>query len=765
MANDGIKYEQFCCRYLEDKGYSTKTTVASGDQGVDIVAEKDGILYAVQCKYRESGSVGNDAVQQVAAGKNYYDCDIAIVMTNVGFSSSAVKLAEKLRVRLWDSIVYTEAENDETDPVAEIEQEVRDLLSEMKQNIYSFESCFDGHTNNFVSIRTEIDKESDKETDINSVFLSCGLITRLIKKYTILKSFSDIYYYEIVKCNDLNNTLYKIALKLSEMNMVIERTSDRNIVVAKRRVESSEEFKVAEQNKHKNQLLADKIINEFSRMWGVKPLFLVKGKKAESESDVFLFYTDFDLTDNQIKLTEKKLNDQYQNTFCIRKDERSLYVSIVKGASFSPDEEEDIVSYSDPCGLGSELFVSCYSNYNEKIIQIQIVLANININDYCVFTTGEANNREIPFLWYDMSYFLTIFYEVISCVSFKSINLAGIEPYVDVHGIPLMRLKNNCVQLRVLDKRGNIVMISENTDLNGLIYSSLAFNSFLLGDIDRGLPVGSGIKRIKYFVLDAIPGIVGDKIEIAKFNISDEVKEIVIQFQRILQLIEDKKDIILNLFHSFSNDENNMTSVSVENKYINGKEITHYYKDMGVPNDLLDDQKRTFSPMRNIDYNPKNGATVGMQRKIIEMVVRLLEELKQNEYNFTYFDADYRCSKVYSLSCSVSDIEGMILDIYETGDSLESIIQKPLNEDDYFIIDAKCENVHESIGELLQGANKQMLLELKNGGFEFSEFSYHVSQDEEDEDVYSILVFLNNGEKMIFEPYFAFRLGDKMNQL
>ena len=123
MKDDGIKYEEFCCKYLQEKGYSTKTTVASGDQGADIIASRDGIKLAVQCKYRTEGSVGNDAVQQALAGMHYYDCHTAIVMTNVDFTPKAKSAAQKMHVILWPNIKMVT--NDE---VREVESDCEDKL-------------------------------------------------------------------------------------------------------------------------------------------------------------------------------------------------------------------------------------------------------------------------------------------------------------------------------------------------------------------------------------------------------------------------------------------------------------------------------------------------------------------------------------------------------------------------------------------------------------------------------------------------------------
>lgn len=99
---EGHDFEYYCAELLEKYGFSNATvTRGSGDQGVDIVAEKDKIKYAIQCK-RYDQPVGNKAVQEVAAGRSFYNCNAAIVMTNSTFTSSAIELADKLGVTLWD---------------------------------------------------------------------------------------------------------------------------------------------------------------------------------------------------------------------------------------------------------------------------------------------------------------------------------------------------------------------------------------------------------------------------------------------------------------------------------------------------------------------------------------------------------------------------------------------------------------------------------------------------------------------------------------
>lgn len=97
----GLDFENFCMNLLKQNGYTNvHGTKTSGDQGIDILAEKDDIRYGIQCKCY-SGSVGNASVQQAFSGKSFYNCHVAVVMTNSNFTQSAVELASKNNVLLW----------------------------------------------------------------------------------------------------------------------------------------------------------------------------------------------------------------------------------------------------------------------------------------------------------------------------------------------------------------------------------------------------------------------------------------------------------------------------------------------------------------------------------------------------------------------------------------------------------------------------------------------------------------------------------------
>ncbi len=98
----GHQFEEFCASLLRKNNFQNVTvTPQSGDYGIDITAYKDGRKYAFQCK-RYHKNVGNKAVMEAYSGARFYDCQVAVVMTNQSFTQAAKTLAAKNGVLLWD---------------------------------------------------------------------------------------------------------------------------------------------------------------------------------------------------------------------------------------------------------------------------------------------------------------------------------------------------------------------------------------------------------------------------------------------------------------------------------------------------------------------------------------------------------------------------------------------------------------------------------------------------------------------------------------
>ena len=99
---EGLDFEYYCAELLRNRGFiEVEVTKSSGDYGIDILAEKEGVTYAIQCK-RYNAPVGVKAVQEAYAGRDFYDRMVGCVLTNQYFTQPAVDAAQKLKVLLWD---------------------------------------------------------------------------------------------------------------------------------------------------------------------------------------------------------------------------------------------------------------------------------------------------------------------------------------------------------------------------------------------------------------------------------------------------------------------------------------------------------------------------------------------------------------------------------------------------------------------------------------------------------------------------------------
>lgn len=99
---EGHVFEHFVADILKGVGYyNVEVTPGSGDYGVDILAEMNGVRYAFQCKCYSS-PLGLKPIQEVNAGKYHYKAHVGVVVTNSTFTPAAVEIAEDTGVLLWD---------------------------------------------------------------------------------------------------------------------------------------------------------------------------------------------------------------------------------------------------------------------------------------------------------------------------------------------------------------------------------------------------------------------------------------------------------------------------------------------------------------------------------------------------------------------------------------------------------------------------------------------------------------------------------------
>jgi restriction system protein len=92
-AMTGVQFEHYVAAVLRGHGYTVEVTKASGDFGVDLIAVRDGVRTAVQCK-RQARTVNGSAIQQVVAGAAVHDCVATMVVSNHRYTRAAEHLAD-----------------------------------------------------------------------------------------------------------------------------------------------------------------------------------------------------------------------------------------------------------------------------------------------------------------------------------------------------------------------------------------------------------------------------------------------------------------------------------------------------------------------------------------------------------------------------------------------------------------------------------------------------------------------------------------------
>ncbi|WP_026604525.1 restriction endonuclease, partial [Methylomonas sp. 11b] len=98
---DGYQFEEFLVDLFRKRGCEVKSTPKGRDQGADLFIESFGSKIVIQAKNYQ-GNIGNKAVQEVIAAKQFYSYNDGIVITNRYFTPSAKELALSAKIKLID---------------------------------------------------------------------------------------------------------------------------------------------------------------------------------------------------------------------------------------------------------------------------------------------------------------------------------------------------------------------------------------------------------------------------------------------------------------------------------------------------------------------------------------------------------------------------------------------------------------------------------------------------------------------------------------
>jgi len=96
-------FEQLVDAIYEARRYETRLTKSGADRGVDVIAEDDEKMIAIQAKrYSKGNRVGVRPIREIIGAAAEFDADEAAVATSSSFTGPAIETAESLDVTLVD---------------------------------------------------------------------------------------------------------------------------------------------------------------------------------------------------------------------------------------------------------------------------------------------------------------------------------------------------------------------------------------------------------------------------------------------------------------------------------------------------------------------------------------------------------------------------------------------------------------------------------------------------------------------------------------
>jgi len=96
------EFENFVADLFSKLGYKTQVRGGSYDEGIDVIAEKDGIKHYIQCKHYH-GIIGPDKIRDFYGAINAkYSNEIAFFVTTSYFSEEADRFTRGKNIELID---------------------------------------------------------------------------------------------------------------------------------------------------------------------------------------------------------------------------------------------------------------------------------------------------------------------------------------------------------------------------------------------------------------------------------------------------------------------------------------------------------------------------------------------------------------------------------------------------------------------------------------------------------------------------------------
>ena len=196
----GVEFENVCQALVEKMGFTTQTTKASGDGGIDLIAYNHQPLlsgkYIIQCK-RYAGSVGEPIIRDLYGVVTSERANKGILMTTGHFTKSAVAFGEGKPIELIDgeklkSLLTNYGICDE----AVLEDDIS--IKEVFESNIMIEDEYDDYMNTIQSLSLTNDEKSRAE-----------FINKLL-------------YWTLSECPDINDFNHRLLIFKEIKNQIIQ---------------------------------------------------------------------------------------------------------------------------------------------------------------------------------------------------------------------------------------------------------------------------------------------------------------------------------------------------------------------------------------------------------------------------------------------------------------------------------------------------------------------------------------------------------------
>lgn len=103
FAERPIGFEKYCADLFRARGFHVQETPPTRDGGFDLVLERRGKRYLVECKcYAKHQTIGRPHLQKLAGANTIQRADVLVFITTSRFSADAIAFAEQIGMRLVD---------------------------------------------------------------------------------------------------------------------------------------------------------------------------------------------------------------------------------------------------------------------------------------------------------------------------------------------------------------------------------------------------------------------------------------------------------------------------------------------------------------------------------------------------------------------------------------------------------------------------------------------------------------------------------------